>query len=330
MTHLKWGILATGRIAGRFATGLQTTGEATALAVASRDLAKAQAFAKEHGVARAYGSYDELLADPDVDAIYIATPNHLHAPWSIKCAEAGKHILCEKPATLNAAELETVLSAVKRCDVFFMEAFMYRCHPQWARLREVIDAGTIGEVRIIESNFAFNMGMQFDNVRMSNPMGGGGLMDVGCYCVSFSRLVAAEEPVECHAVACIGPEARVDHYAAGILKFPSGAVACFGCAMQCAVPILAAVYGSKGSIVVNQPWFPDDDTARLTVTAGDTTETIEVTHGLDLYANEALAVAENLDARQSPLMSWDDSLGQARTLDALRRSMGLVFDPERG
>ena len=334
MKHLRWGVLAAGRIAGKFASGLSTiTDQATALAVGSRSLEKAQAFAAEHGIERAYGSYDELLADPEVDAVYIATPNSLHAEWSIKAARAGKHILCEKPVTVNAPELEKVLAVVKDCDVFFMEAFMYRCHPQWSKLFEIIDAGTIGEVRVLYSTFAYHMGLDENarrNIRLSNPLAGGALMDVGCYCVSFSRLVAREEPVACHAVCHIGEQTRVDHQTTGILKFPSGIVASFATATQCGVPARARIYGSGGSITVTTPWFPNDENATLVVNAGGTTETVAVTHGRELYANEALTVAQHLDARQAPrpAMSWPDSLGQMRTLDALRKSMDLEFDCE--
>ena len=207
---------------------------------------------------------------------------------------------------------------------------MYRCHPQWKKLREIIDSGRIGEVRIIQSSFAFNMGLNLQNIRLSNPLAGGGLMDVGCYCVSFSRLVAGQEPSSCHAVGFTGPESRVDEYATGILKFPSGAVACFSCATQCSVPSAANVYGSRGSIVVTNPWFPSDGNASLIVTADGKTETIDIKHGRELYANEALTVAEYLDQRQAPAMSWADSLGQMHTLDTLRASMGLVFDGEKG
>lgn len=207
---------------------------------------------------------------------------------------------------------------------------MYRCHPQWKRLLEILRAGTIGEVRVIQAAFAFNMGLQLDNIRLSNPLAGGGLMDVGCYCVSFCRLVAGEEPAACHAVARIGKESRVDEYAAGILRFPSGAVATFACGTQCGVPTAANVYGSKGSISVTNPWFPSDDNAKLVVAADGKTETIEVKYGRDLYANEALTVAEHIRRRQAapPAMTWADSLGQMKALDALRASMGLRFDCE--
>jgi predicted dehydrogenase len=329
MKHLKWGLLAAGNIAGKFAKGLRTLSEATALAVGSRDLAKARQFAQTHGLERAYGSYEELLADPDVDAVYISTPNSLHAEWSIKAAEAGKHILCEKPVTANLGELKKVLAVIKKRRVFFMEAFMYRCHPQWKKLREIIKAGTIGEVRILESSFAFNMGLQLKNIRLSNPLAGGGLMDVGCYCVSFCRLAAGQEPVEAKAVAHIGKAGRVDYQASGLLRFPSGAVAHFACATQCGTPMAARVYGSQGSITVGNPWFPSLGATPLMVTAGGKQETIEIECGHEPYANEALTVAQYLDARQAPAMNCEDSLGQMRALDMLRADMKLVFDCEK-
>jgi len=334
MAHLKWGILGAGRIAAKFARGLASIPEeATALAIGSRSREKAEEFAREHGVRRACGSYEEVLREAEVDAVYIALPNHLHAEWSINCAEAGKHVLCEKPVTMNTSELENVLAVVKQRDVFFMEAFMYRCHPQWRKVREIIAAGAIGEVRAIQSSFAFNMGARYEDCRMSNAMGGGGLMDVGCYCVSFSRLIAGEEPSEIHAAARLGERTGVDEYMAGVLKFPSGPVAYFSSAIQCNIPVAAKIHGSEGSITITAPWQPTDENAFVLVSAGAGDGELYARHriktGRDLYALEALTVAEHLDERQAPAMSWEDSLGQMRTLDGLRASMGLSWEGER-
>ncbi|MDI9601025.1 MAG: Gfo/Idh/MocA family protein [Armatimonadota bacterium] len=325
MKSLRWGLIAAGNIAARFAKGLATTTEADVVAVGARSRDRATQFARAHGIERAYGSYAEVLADPDVDAVYISTPNHLHAEWAIAAARAGKHILCEKPAALNAPQLEAVLDVVQACDVFFMEAFMYRCHPQWERVREVMASGAIGETRIIEAAFSFNFGCPLDNIRMSRSMGGGSLMDVGCYCLSFARMVAGEEPRECKATARIGPDSEVDEWAAGVLAFPSGAIAHFACGMRCATPVRAAVYGDRGYLSVASPWLPDADGATVTVVSEGREETHEVSHGLDLYAGEALTVAAHLGERQAPAMTWSDSLGQARAMDALRASIGLVF-----
>ena len=331
MKHLRWGLIGAGNIAVKFARGLSSTEEATALAIGSRSLDKARKFADAHKVERAYGSYDEVLADSEVDAVYLALPNHLHAEWSMKSARAGKHVLCEKPVTMNAAELEQVLEVVRKQDVFFMEAFMYRCHPQWQKVREIIAAGSIGEVRVLHSAFAFAMGANFESTRLgSNPMGGGGLLDVGCYCVSFARMIAGEEPEEVRAVAHIGERSRVDEWMTGLLKFPSGLTAYFTSGIRCEVPPAADIYGSEGSLRITAPWQPTDENAFVILNAGGKTEEFQIKSGRDLYANEALHVAEHLDDRQAPAMSWEDSLGQVRAIDALRADMGLVWDQEKG
>lgn len=325
MKHLRWGLLAAGNIANRFARGLATTDQATAVAVGARDLERAKAFAEQHKLERAYGSYDELLADPEVDAVYISTMNDTHAEWSIKAARAGKHILCEKPVTMNARELEQVLEVVRAEGVFFMEAFMFRCHPQWKLVRELLDADTIGEVRVLEADFAFNMGPNSTSTRMHKGLGGGGLMDVGCYCVSFCQLIARAHASEAHAVAYINPATEVDEWASGCLKFPSGIVATFTCALRCGTHSEAVIFGDKGSIAIKSPWIPGDN-APVIVSAGGETVTHDVSAERDLYANEALAVAEHLEARQTPYVTWEDSLGHMRTLDTLRASMGLHWD----
>lgn len=326
MKHLRWGIIATGQIGRRFAEGLATVDQASVVAVGSRDKAKADAFAEKYGLPRAYGSYEEVFGDPEVDAVYIATPNDTHASLAIAAARAGKHILCEKPVTMDAAELEAVLEVVRAEDVFFMEAFMYRCHPQMAKLREVLAAGTIGEVRVIHASFAFNMGYRMESTRMVNRLGGGGLYDVGCYCVSFCRMAAGEEPTALHAVAKIGEESRVDEWATGCLGFPSGITAVFTCALRCGTPNEAIVFGDKGSARVPNPWIPPTGAGQVIVEAGGETVVHETPLEIDLYANEALTVAKHLDDRQAPQMNWDDSLGQMRALDALRASMGLAWE----
>jgi predicted dehydrogenase len=330
MRHLRWGLVGAGAIARKFADGLNSIDEATALAIGSRSLDKAKQFADKHSLPRAYGSYEELLADGEVDAVYIALPNHLHKEWSVKAAEAGKHILCEKPVTMNAEELAEVLAAVREHDVFFMEAFMYRTHPQWKKVREVLEAGAIGEPRILRSAFAFDTGPGHPDSRLlRHDMGGGGLLDVGCYCVSFCRWVAAEEPIDCQAVGNMGRESRVDETMTGVLKFPAGLVAYFTSGVRCNVSPDARIYGEAGSIEIVNPWLPPIGPTPVVVEVGGKVETYEVESGVSQYALEALHVAEHIEERQAPAMSWDDSLGQVRTLDALRKDMGLVWDQEK-
>jgi predicted dehydrogenase len=326
MRVLNWGILGTGSIADRFARGLASTDQAARYAVGSRSGEKARDFAMKFGFARAHGSYAELLADPGVEAVYVALPNSLHREWAVRAAQAGKHVLLEKPATISAAGLEQVLAAAREHDVFFAEAFMYRFHPRITHLREILASGRIGEVRVIEASFEVDMGLAPENIRMKNQLGGGSLMDLGAYCVSFCRMVAGCEPELARGVAHIDPRLRVDLHATGVLRFPGGAVASFACGNQCGeVHTEAHIHGSEGRILVTDPWGPVEDGAPIVVTTREQVQTLDVKLGSDLYANEALEVARHLDARQTPLMSWEDSLGQARTMDALRADMGLTF-----
>ncbi len=329
MRVLNWGVMGTGRIADRFARGLATTDDAARCAVGSRSKERAQDFAMKFGFARAHGSYQELLSNTSVEAVYIALPNHLHCEWAVRAAEAGKHVLLEKPATVTAAELERVLAAAKEHDVFFAEAFMYRFHPRIAALKEILASGRIGEVRMIEAGFEICIDFAPDDFRTRNEMGGGSLMDLGSYCVSFCRMVAGAEPETARGVAQIDPVARVDSHASGVLRFPGGTVASFACGNRCGeVRTEARIQGSEGNILVTDPWGPVEDGAPIVVTTSEQVQTLDVKLGKDLYVNEALAVAEHLDARQIPAMNWADSLGQARTMDALRADMGLHFDCE--
>ena len=321
---LKWGILGTGNIAGKFVDQLNAH-QLHIVAAASRNAAKAESFAKANGIATGYGSYEALLAYTHVQAVYISLPNHLHAKWSIKCAQAGKHILCEKPVALDAAELETVLSVVKAADVFFMEGFMYRFHPQWDLVQTLIADGRIGEVRSLHSSFCYNMGVNLENIRQSRPAAGGGLMDVGCYCLSFLRMIAGEEPNDAFATAQIGPDSQVDEWTAGTLKFGNGIVATFHTATRAAQPTLAAIYGDRGFIEVPAPWHPDAHEAEVRINVGGQDEWLTAGDGLTAFGREALVVETYLADRQAPKMTWANSLGQAALIAKLRRSIGLDF-----
>ena len=322
---LRWGLLGTGGIARKFARDLTAHG-ISVLSAASRDGARAARFAAELGLPRSHAGYQALLEDPEVDAVYIALPNHLHADWSIRAARAGKHILCEKPAALDEAECQAVLEAVERAGVFFMEGFMYRCHPQWGMVRALIEDGRIGEVRALRASFCFDMGFHPENIRQSRAAAGGALMDVGCYGLSFSRMVAAAEPSRCSAVSRINPDLGVDEWTTAELVFPGGVRAVFDCALREARPYSAVIEGERGRIEVVTPWHPpaDDAEVRLFPTGGEM-ESYRTGDGLALYAREALEVAENLDNGQSPSVTWADSLGQARALEKLRKSAGLGF-----
>jgi predicted dehydrogenase/aryl-alcohol dehydrogenase-like predicted oxidoreductase len=340
--RLAWGILGAGNIARTFARGLQGSRTGRLVAVGSRSQESAEAFGREFDVPHRHSTYDALLADADVQAVYICTPHPMHAEWAIKAAEAGKHILCEKPLALNYPEAMAVVEAARSNDVFLMEAFMYRCHPQTAKLVELLEQRAIGEVRVIDATFSFNAGYD-PEARLFNPqLGGGGILDVGCYCVSMARLLAGaargkpfEEPVAVKGVAHLDERTGVDMYAVAALEFPGGILAKLATGVQVAQESVVRVYGSEGSITVPDPWIPAREGGKTAILlrrqgAGEPEE-IAVESDEGLYSLEADTVAACLEQRQAapPAMTWDDTLGNMRALDAWRESIGLMYPMER-
>jgi len=324
--QLRWGILATGSIARQFARGLAVSRTGTLHAVGSRSLATAEGFAREHG-GRGYASYQAVLDDPSVEAVYIALPHHMHEEWTIKAAQAGKGILCEKPFTLNSLEATTGISVVREQGVFFMEAFMYRCHPQTQKLVELVRGGAIGKLLNINLEFGFAAGEDWDNFRADGALGGGGLMDVGTYCVSMARLLAGEEPDRLSYTADL--TRGYDAQGSGCLHFPSEVTAHFACGIHAQLRNDVRVYGTEGWISVDQPWKCREGAIHLQRN-GEDAHTFEITSTNDeLYALEADAVARFWEAKECPYMTVEDTLGQMRALDALRESAGLVFAAER-
>lgn len=337
---LRWGILGTGNIARALAKAVIGSSTGTLVGVGSRTLEAADKFGEEFDIPHRYDSYQELVDDPEVQAIYISLPNHLHAEWTIKCAQAGKHILCEKPLTMNHAQAMKLIEEVRYHDVFMMEAFMYRCHPQSQRLQQLIRDGVIGEVRLIQSNFSYNMGPKYDNIRLQNEAAGGGIMDVGCYTASMSRMIAGAalglevaEPIEVKGCAHIGEVSRVDEQATASLKFPGGIVANLAAGCEVGVDSTLRIWGSKGNITVPNPWFPGKAGNVIIVhKAGNKrSRRVIVDAENELYSVEVDTVARSLQDRQapSPCMTWDDSLGNMKTLDLWRQSVGLEFDEEK-
>lgn len=339
--------MGAGRIAGKFATQLPESKTGKLVAVASRSADKAAKFIADHQLGAmgdniaAHGSYEALLADDSVQAVYIALPNHLHAPWTIRCAEAGKHVLCEKPMATNWAEAMAMIEAARYHDVFYMEAFMYRCHPQTRKLVELIRDGAIGRVKHIDSSFAFQMGAGATDVRLESAMAGGGIMDMGTYPMSLSRLVAGAaqgkdfaEPLEIKGVGHIDPEHRVDMWASAALRFENGLLASITGGIGLNKIGAASITGESGVIDIPSPFFcsAKDGKGQLILRRfGQEPEDITVEADAPLYAIEADTVAAHLDARQasSPAMGWADSLGQAKALGQWRKSFGLVFDNEK-
>ncbi len=343
ISPLRWGILSTGRIAGVFARGVAESGLGRVVAVGSRTAAGAARFAAEHGIApkHAHGSYEALLADADVEAIYLATPHPEHAKWALEAVRAGKHLLCEKPAALNHAEAAAMVEAARRAGVLFMEAFMYRCHPQTAKVVELVRAGAIGEVKLVQAAFGFWSEYAADSRLWSNALGGGGILDVGCYAMSFARLIAGAaagapfaDPVDVAGVGQLHPETGVDVFATATLRFESGLVAQLTTAVGLTIQNTARIYGTDGWIEVPHPWIitkgGGEQTIRLHRRGAKEPEIFTTTAG-NLYALEAdaFAAAVRSGARAVPAMTPEDTLGNLAALDRWRAAIGLEYPQER-
>ncbi len=248
---IRWGILSTARIGRRVIPAIQASPQGEVAAVASRSLERAQAWAATHKIPRAYGSYEELLHDGEIDAIYNPLPNSMHAEWSIKCAEAGIPTLSEKPFASDAPEAQTIVDAFEKHGALLAEAFMYRFHPQHAKVQEILAAGGIGQLQFINSSFTHPVSDEAD-IRLSKALAGGALMDVGCYCVNMMRLMTGEEPETVAAAAQIGKGSGVDETVAGILEFPSGVIGHFDCGLRAFGQHTYTLKGSEGMISLPQ------------------------------------------------------------------------------
>jgi predicted dehydrogenase len=265
---VEWGVLGVAHIAVKKVIPAMQRGEwSQVLAIASRDLSKAQRAAEQLGIRKAYGSYEELLADPEVEAIYIPLPNHLHVPWSIRAAEAGKHVLCEKPVSLTVEEAISLLKTRDRTGVKIEEAFMIRTHPQWRRALDFIKEGRIGPVRSVMGYFNY-YNRDLKNIRNILAYGGGALMDIGCYLVYTSRLIFGEEPARVSALIEVDPETRTDVITSAILHFPSGQ-SVFTCSTQLVPYQRVQIFGTTGRIEIEIPFnAPPDRPCRIFVDDG--------------------------------------------------------------
>ena len=319
--RVRWGILSTAKIGlHRFIPGAMASSNGVVTAIASRDKERAARAAIELGIPRAYGSYEELLADPEVDAIYNPLPNTMHAEWTLRAAQAGKPILCEKPLTRDAEEAGALVTACKHHGVLLMEAFMYRFHPQHARVRALMDAGAIGELRATRSAFTFNMSpLNPANVRLQADLAGGALMDVGCYCVNAARMTFGEEPVSVSATWDFRAEYGVEIALTGVLTFSDGRTAIFDCGFRAAGQGCYTVVGTNGTIEVPAAFVPG--TADTLVILGDANGRHEDRiPGVDQYRLEAEEFASCLQENRAPRYPVEDAIANMRVLDALQRS----------
>ena len=332
---LRWGILGTGNIARQFAAGLATSTRTVPAAVASRQSATAEEFAKAQRVPRAYGAYAELLRDSEVDAVYVSLPNSMHHEWTLAALRAGKHVLCEKPIASDAAQAEEMFDAAERAGRVLVEAFMYRSHPLTHAALDAVRAGEIGQVKLIRTSFCFRTTRQAGNIRFDAALAGGSLMDVGCYCLNFSRLFAGGEPTAAHAVGTLHASG-VDESAAAVLTFPNGVTATFACGMTVQADNTAYVCGTEGYLAIPVPWKPPRQDAELHVVRGTPPkmdgpvqpppprQTRRVSVEKDLYALEADDFATTVLDGAPPRLDRADSVGNMRLLDELRRQVGVT------
>ena len=282
MDKLRWGLLSTARINRAVITPIRASKRSELVAVASRSQANADAYAREWEIPRAFGSYEALLADPDINAVYIGLPNHLHAEWSIKCAAAGKQVLCEKPLALSVAEVDRMIAAAKQYHVVIAEAFMYKHHPQTLKVLELLKQRVIGDLLVIKGAFTFSLTRSGD-VRSIPEMGGGSIWDVGCYPISYTRLVAGDEPIEVLGWQVLGLTG-VDEVFVGQLRFASGLLAQFECGFHSPYRAWLEIVGTAGTMWLSKPFKPETDNW-IVITHGDRVESIEAP-SQDLYQGE--------------------------------------------
>ncbi|ADU94276.1 Gfo/Idh/MocA family protein [Geobacillus sp. Y412MC52] len=319
---VRWGIVSTAAIAKDvMIPAIHRADYAEVVAIASEN-GKADQAAKELGIPKAYDSYDQLLDDPDIDAVYIPLPNSLHAEWTIKAAKKKKHVLCEKPAALCAEDVRRMIEVCEENGVLFMEAFMYQFHPQHERVKQLLAAGEIGEVKYMRAHFSFYLQDRETNIRMNPELGGGSLFDVGCYCVHSTRHILDAEPIELFVQSRFDPHRSVDLTTSGWMRMENGVFAQFTCSFDMFFKNEYEIIGTKGKIIVSRAYRPDVDggEGRITVATADGNVREETVAG-DQYALQiehfSRAILEGMPLLYSP----ERMIQQARALDACRTSM---------
>jgi predicted dehydrogenase len=317
---VRWGILGAANIAlAKVIPAMQRSALTPVVAIASRSLEKARAAAASLGIPRAYGSYDELLADPGVDAIYNPLPNHLHVEWSIRAARAGKHVLCEKPLALSAREARELRAVRDETGVTMGEAFMVRTHPQWLRVREIAQSGRIGELRLVVGHFSYTRRAPED-IRNRLEWGGGALMDIGCYPITISRWLYDAEPTDVVAIVDRDAESGVDRLTSGLLRFPQGQ-ATFTCSGDLVAAQRLEVFGTSGRITVRVPFTPaNDKTSSIEIDEGRSPVEIQELEPVDHYTLQGERFSEAIRGVGRVPVSLEDATANMAVIDALFRS----------
>jgi predicted dehydrogenase len=320
MAKVRWGILSTAKIGiDRVIPGMQGGRYSEITAIASRDAEKARKAAQRLGIPKAYGSYEELLADKEVQAIYNPLPNHLHIPLTLKALEAGKHVLCEKPIGMNLQEIKSLQEHLKNYrGLKVMEAFMYRFHPQWEKIRKIVKDGTIGEMRHVHSIFTYHNVNPAD-IRNQANIGGGGLLDIGCYCISFSRFLFEREPRRVCGSIELDPTFKTDRLASGILEFEHG-TASFSCATQAAPSQRAEIIGSRGRIEIQFPFTPPLERSTWIVVHGGSERNEVEFEPCDQYTLQGDAFSRAILEDKPVPTPLEDAVGNMSVIDAISRS----------
>lgn len=319
MSTIRIGILSTAKIGRVYVIpAMQKSEKVSVTAIASRTEERAKETAQKLGIATTYGSYEELLSDKTIDAVYIPIPNHLHVKWSIKALEAGKHVLCEKPIGLNADDARKLKDVSEKYpNLVVMEAFMYRHHPRWKRVLEIVKSGDLGDIKSVHSFFSY-YNDDPENYRNSADMGGGGLMDVGCYSISVARLIFGREPDQVYGYSDKDPDFDIDRLTSGLMSFGSG-TSVFTCSTQCHKGQYVKIFGTKGMLELDWPFNPDfskDTVLNIEIGEEHTNEVFAPCNHFTLQADEfADAIRTNSPAR----ISLDDSIGNMEVIDRLRK-----------
>lgn len=313
---LNWGLLSTARINRALIPPLTMSRRNNLLAVASRSQAAADAYAREKKIPRAYGSYEALLADPEIDVIYNPLPNHLHAEWTIKAVEAGKHVLCEKPLALSVAEVDAIMTAARKHGRVVAEAFMYRHHPQTLKVIELVKSGSLGTLKLIRGSFTFILTRK-DDVRLKPEWGGGSIWDVGCYPISYARTVVGAEPLEVFGWQVTGPSG-IDETFVGQMRFDGGILAQFASSFVLPFQAVMEIVGSEGTLSIPHPFKPGI-AEKIYLTRGERIETITI-KGIELYSGEVEDMADAILLGKPPRIPLEDSRANVAAIAAFLES----------
>lgn len=318
--ELRWGVLGTAKIARtKVIPAIQRSALSSVVAIASRTSQRAKEVAEQLDIPKSYGSYEDLLGDADIDAVYIPVPNHLHVPLSLQALEAGKHVLCEKPIATNAADAEALLRVASTFpELRIMEAFMYRFHEQWKYAREIVSSGRLGPIKTVHSMFSYH-NVDDTNVRNVKEIGGGGLLDIGCYCISLSRFIFGKEPIRAFGILDIDPSFGTDRAASGILDFGDG-TATFTCSTQMAPFQHVLILGTEGRLELDIPFnAPRDRPCRLSVYDGPERDEVELAPSDQFLAQVDAFARSVLDGSEVPT-PLDDAVANMKSIDAVQRS----------